>query len=152
MNLVFAPSGFQASPEDEEVPNASLELEHIYGYNGNLPHNIAINADGSLVYAIAAVGVVVSQETKQQSFFVAHNEDITAFAAHPEGRIMATGQTDPKGAEKCYTCVWDSTTIPPAEVSCIRYAVCNSCNFLLALTLILTLILTLTLTLTPTPP
>ena len=80
-----------------------------------MAHNLTINKEGSVVYATAAVGVVL-QEDGRQSHFLGHNDDITCFAAHPDGAMIATGQTDPKGAETPYTCVWDSTAQPPAEV------------------------------------
>jgi len=119
MGVVFPPSSYEPHPEEDSVPRASLQLEHVYGYNGSLPHSVSINKEGSVVYATAGVGVIL-KEDGQQRHFLGHNEDITCFAPHPEGAFIATGQTDPKGSETPYSCVWDSTTEPPQEVSRVK--------------------------------
>ena len=76
ISLVFAPSGQQETPKTGEVPmccfsvclpwltpalpvlqvpESSLMLEFVYGYDGNQQHdNLFFNSMGHLVYGIAA--------------------------------------------------------------------------------------------------
>lgn len=116
IGLVFAPSGWQKQPDEGKVPGDSLELEHVHGYNGEQPGCLHINADGLVVYMVAAAGVVHDVAANKQRFFCGHNEDILCLARHPERKLMASAQMDPKGAETPFTCVWDSSTEPPTQV------------------------------------
>lgn len=105
--------GQEASPA---AAKTSLELEYVFGYNGkSCRQNIKVGQKGELIYVVAATGVVQDSDGKQR-FFREHNEDISAFAAHPTETLIATGQTDPKGAETPYVCVWDYATAEPTEV------------------------------------
>ena len=100
MTSVFAPSQhvYTAPKGSENVPEASLELHHVYGYNGRtMKNNIFINDAGKFVYPIAATAVVLDFDTNEQKFFSGHNEDITCMAMHPGRVIFATGQSDPAG-------------------------------------------------------
>ena len=109
MAVVYAPSGYKPPADLGSVPLDSLELEHVHGYNGkNCRHNLKINANGHLVYTVAATGVVYDVASNSQKFFLGHNEDILCMAMHPDRKMVATGQLDPKGAETPFVCLWDS--------------------------------------------
>ena len=63
--------------------------------------------------------MVHDAEQDSQAFYLGHNEDICCLGIHPKGRLIATGQSDPKGAETPYLAIWDSTT--QAEVAKLYY-------------------------------
>jgi WD40 repeat protein len=52
----------------------------------------------------------MNPNTKEQRYFLGHNEDIVSLAVHPNKKIAATGQRDPKGHGLPYICVWDIAT------------------------------------------
>jgi len=53
------PSKFKPSKRDGEAPDATLELEYIYGYRcHDARNNLRYNHEGKLVYHAAGVGIV----------------------------------------------------------------------------------------------
>ncbi len=48
--------------------------------------------------------MVFNRQLPTQRHFLAHTENISAQAVHPNRRFIATGQVDPKGKET--VCVW----------------------------------------------
>ena len=115
---VLTPSSFSVDEValSSRVPEAQLELEHVYGYAGlkNTSTNLFYNSGGKLVYYTAAVGIVLDPHTKRQKFFLGHTDDITSIAMAPDRRTVATGQVtsraDDGGKANPYVCVWDSET------------------------------------------
>jgi len=94
------------------LPQQRLKMDFIFGFNGRAcRNNLAYTADNKVVYAIAAVGVKLDPATNTQTHFIGHNEDISAFAIHPDKEIVATGQRDPKGAGTPFVVVWNSRTL-----------------------------------------
>ena len=70
----------------------------MHGYNGRPNGNSLFhNADGRLVYYVAAVGVVYDPASHRQVFFQRHTDDITAMALNTERELAATGQTGRAG-------------------------------------------------------
>lgn len=58
------PTSYVAPKNEREAPDASLELEHIYGYRcHDARNNLRYTAEGKVVYHAAGVGVVLSQES-----------------------------------------------------------------------------------------
>jgi hypothetical protein len=53
------PTKYKPSTRDGEAPDATLKLEHIYGYRcHDARNNLRYTADGNLIYHAAAVGIV----------------------------------------------------------------------------------------------
>ena len=115
---VFTPSSFNVEhvQASSQVPRASLELEHVYGYAGikNTSPNLFYNTQGKIVYYTAAIGVVLDEKTKRQNFFLGHTDDIMSLAMAPDRKLVATGQVtsraDDGGTKPPYVCIWDSET------------------------------------------
>ena len=59
-------------------PAGSLDLEWVYGYNGHTArNNMKVNKEGHLVYYVAGVAVIHDITAGKQSFYTAHDDDIT---------------------------------------------------------------------------
>lgn len=102
------PDGYKPSRIDEEAPDASLDLDYVFGYRcHDARNNLRYNCEGKLVYHCAGVGVVMDKKTNTQKFFMNHNDDIHCLALHPDGKVAATGQIGPKPR----LCIWDTTTM-----------------------------------------
>ena len=103
-----APKNFKPSKTDEEPPDATLELEFVYGYKScNVRNNLRYTRTGRIVYHTASVGIVYNpQETKQQYFFE-HKNNISCLAIHPNLIFVATGEI----SESPYIFIWDTTTM-----------------------------------------
>lgn len=93
---VFAPTDWDTSHLERSaaVPDRTMELDFVHGYEGRstLSSNVHYNAEGEVVYHIAAVGIVYSRSTHKQEFFNGHNDDILCLAMHPDKITMASGQ------------------------------------------------------------
>ena len=119
---VMAPSGHVEAGGISLPPDDSLELEYVYGYSGHSTRDsVHLNMNGHVVYPIAALGVVCDSEARVQKHFKGHNEDVPCLAMHPQGRFVATGQVDPKGAGTPYICIWDSCAEDVKEVARFVY-------------------------------
>ena len=110
--LLHPPStgGVAAEQRSREPPDARLELEAIHGYAGlaNSAPNLFCSSAGELVYYTAAVGVVLSVESRAQRFFLGHTDDIHCLALDPTRTIAATGQTADRAlGGRPFVCVWD---------------------------------------------
>ncbi|KAK9820398.1 hypothetical protein WJX72_009942 [[Myrmecia] bisecta] len=122
-NGVFPPSGFdpRVAHRSSRAPQATMYLEHVYGYAGitdagigNLANNIFYNHNHEFVYYMGMVGIVFNKDLHlakkpSQRFFFGHNNDILCIAMHPNRRFVATGQQEPTGS-MAYACVWDTQT------------------------------------------
>lgn len=52
------PTKYRPNPRDGEAPDASLELEHIYGYRcHDTRNNLRYASNGNVVYHAAGVGI-----------------------------------------------------------------------------------------------
>ncbi|KAK9824333.1 hypothetical protein WJX72_009517 [[Myrmecia] bisecta] len=112
---VFPPSDWDGSlaARSAALPKAGLELEFVYGYDGkeNTAPNVFYNAEGRIVYYLAALGVVYNPMSHTQRFFQGHDDDIRCLAMHPARRLVATGQMT--GPGDCpFVCIWDSFGTP----------------------------------------
>ena len=58
------PSAYKPSPRDGAAPDATLNLEYIYGYRcHDARNNLRYTASGKVVYHAAGVGIVLTKET-----------------------------------------------------------------------------------------
>ncbi len=86
------PTGYKPSRRDGAAPDASIDLEYVYGYRcHDVRNNLRYAADGKLVYHSAGVGIVLDTYKNTQQFYMSHNDDIHCLALDPTGTIVATG-------------------------------------------------------------
>ena len=56
----MGPTGYQPQPIDLERPDASIELDYIYGYRcHDARSNLKYTQEGKIVYHAAGVGIVL---------------------------------------------------------------------------------------------
>lgn len=98
---VQVPEQYKNAPSRE--PAGDLTLQYAYGYNGKSARDNLYFVDSEeVVYCIAGTCVVWNPATKDQRFYTGHNEDVVCLSKQPNGTLIASGQTDPKGAGKPY--------------------------------------------------
>jgi hypothetical protein len=69
-----------------------LRLQWVYGYRGHQArNNVVVTSTGSIVYYVAAVGVVQTQKGGKpaQTFYGQHTDDILRFVylSHPSSEV-----------------------------------------------------------------
>jgi len=97
------------------VPDARLTLAHVHGYRGyDCRGNVSFTATDDIVYHIAAVGVVMERETKEQRFYTKHTDDILCLAGRPVGEEIATGQITASGDSAIH--VWNSQSMETLSI------------------------------------
>lgn len=76
------------------APEASLELEWVYGLNAQRRQNVWYSSDGAIVYSAGALGVCLDPETMTQKFNITHTDLIECCKVWSgDGRtVVATGQ------------------------------------------------------------
>ena len=91
-----------------EIHLQDLSLDFIFGYRGfDTRHNLLYTADGLVVYPAAGAGVVYNPLTRQQSFYLEHNDDIICVALnrnHKLSQVVATGQLGKTAAIHVWDC------------------------------------------------
>ena len=127
---VFPPQGMenlQGAPS--KLPNAKLDLQHIYGCSvSGYDESIAYaDAGRQVIFYAAGVGVSLNVKNRRQSFSFYHTSEISCMAVHPSGNFVATGQ---KGSNPFIT-VWDTKTMMckanlkdfhETEISCVAFS------------------------------
>jgi microtubule-associated protein-like 6 len=102
------PSDYKEKKGESDAPEASLELEYIYGYRcHDTRNNMRYASSGELVYHTAAVGISLNTKSNTQKFFMEHNDDVTCLHMSNDGSLVATGQV---GAVPMI-CLWDANTM-----------------------------------------
>ena len=102
------PDGYRPSKRDGAAPDATLELEYVYGFRSHdCRNNLRYTANGKIIYNTAGIAVVMDPRTNTQKHFMDHTDDIHSITLHPNGRICATGQIGPKPR----ICIWDIETM-----------------------------------------
>jgi microtubule-associated protein-like 6 len=102
---VIAPS--KAPSHVKAVPDASLHLDHVYGFTTQgMRNNVRYNSAGDLVYPCSRIGVVQKKKVGSQVFFDRHTDKISAFALSRDRKIAATGQH----GHRATVAVWDAIT------------------------------------------
>jgi len=100
------PSDYKPSKGESDAPEATLDLEYVYGYRcHDTRNNLRYNKDGDVVYHTAAVGITLNAKSNTQKFFINHTDDIVAFDVW--GDWVVTGQL----GKKPLVCVWDSVSM-----------------------------------------
>jgi len=104
IQVILPTEGVPTSKDAKLKPEATLELEHAHGYNGNdvqSRDNMFLD-ENRLCYYIAGTGVVLDTKTGRQNFFRKHNDDISCMGIDPNmgSELIATGQVDPKDYTK----------------------------------------------------
>jgi WD40 repeat protein/Ca2+-binding EF-hand superfamily protein len=96
------PSDYVYQKGMENEPEGTLSVHYVHGYRCFDARNTACFSDNSnkVVFASAALGVVLDIPSNTQSFFNLHEEDIISFSVHPNRKIVATGQMAQKGKSK----------------------------------------------------
>lgn len=94
-----------------QMPQASVELTRVLGYNGTGKHNRSPNlfslSDGRILFCTAGVAVLEDLKTGAQSFYRGHDNDIVCVAMHPSGDMVATGQCGTAGGASARLSVWE---------------------------------------------
>jgi len=104
IQVILPSENVPTAKEAKAKPAATLEMEHVHGYNGNdvqSRDNIFLDKN-LLCYYIAGTGVVYNTDTGRQQFFRKHNDDISCMSIDPNpgSDLIATGQVDPKDYTK----------------------------------------------------
>ena len=104
---VRPPTGWDPAdvPRSATLPDALLEIEHVYGYNSRESggQNLHWAQGGNLAYFNAGVAIMLDPIGNTQRFYTGHDDDVTCLAIDRSGRMAATGQT---GARP-FIAVWD---------------------------------------------
>lgn len=107
-NLPQQPNNFKKSSGDGKAPDASLELEYVYGFrSGDVRNNLKYTADGEFVFHTAGVGIVMNKTKNTQRHFLGHKDDIHCLAVDPTGELIVTGEIGLKPR----LCVWNAKTM-----------------------------------------
>jgi len=97
-----------ANRKETEEPDASLELEFIYGYRcEDVRNNIRYTRKGNIVYHTASIGVVLNVTKTKQKHFKEHGAVISCLAIHPELVYAATSEI----SLEPFICIWDTSTL-----------------------------------------
>lgn len=111
--VIREPSNYKENPETVgtkygKLPKAILELKYAYGYRGyDCRNNLFYGSHlDQIIYPTASLGVVFNTKENKQIFNSEHTTDIISLAVHPDGNLVATGDTGkfPK------ICIWDIHT------------------------------------------
>lgn len=100
MGVKKEPSTYYKDPLNQnKKPPGSLDLEFVFGYNGNNSrNNLKFNKTGNIVYYTAAIAIVLEFDNldkevqlKKQHYFNHHTEEITCLDMHTDQIRIATG-------------------------------------------------------------
>uniref|UniRef100_A0A7S2WGC3 EML-like second beta-propeller domain-containing protein n=2 Tax=Rhizochromulina marina TaxID=1034831 RepID=A0A7S2WGC3_9STRA len=112
-SLVYPPRDWAQSKKalfrrSAQVPAKALEMEHVYGYSSqNSGRNLLegrVDGQRVLVFASAAVVVVMDPDTSNQRLFLEHTDDIVSLAVDETGTLVASAQC---------TSLEDGSKVPP---------------------------------------
>ena len=96
----------------ETIPNDELTLDWVYGYSARSTRNsVKYDAEGRIIYPAGSVAVIhdksITEESKRQSFCMAHHDEITCIDVHMNSGLAASGQ---KGNGVLKVAVWNTST------------------------------------------
>ena len=117
---VYPPTTYQPSDDDGLIPSKTLERDYVFGYNGDVVNNICFVSESKIVYTVASLCVIHDIQTNTQSHFDGHNTLVTCLDYNPATRRCASGQRDPKGAEKPPVLIW-SVDDPTKTIETLRF-------------------------------
>ena len=114
-STVYIPSAYFNEGVEEGITTApidsDLDLSFVYGYH-NVGSSITTNTanilylkSGEMVYYSSAVVVVYNSATGTQRLLRRHDDEVTCLAAHPNGVLLASGQS---GRVSGKIVIWDT--------------------------------------------
>ena len=104
-DTIVAPNTLPTAPPAIED---GLSLHFIHGYQCRHTHgNLVLLHQGELCYAMGRIVVIFDYKSQSQRFFERHTSRITAIALHPNGRLVASGQSGPE----TYILLWDAYSL-----------------------------------------
>lgn len=92
----LTPSAYANCQVSTVAPEASLEMSWIYGYQSEKAKNNLryTSAKGHcIVYHVGRFGIVYSFDSHKQTIFSGHRNEIISLAIHPDGELVATGDS-----------------------------------------------------------
>eukprot|EP00439_Symbiodinium_sp_Y106_P004162 s3227_g1.t1 len=126
--LVFAPSGWVPDVTSRELPNVTLEREHVHGMDGSCPGTVHFVGEDRCIYIAARLCVVedmvitLDLRESRQTFFEGHNSDVLCLSYSEAHHLAISGQQDPPGEGCPFACVWSPSfpSRPLAELRCYQ--------------------------------
>lgn len=120
--LVFAPSGWVPDVTSRELPNVTLEREHVHGMDGSCPGTVHFVGEDRCIYIAARLCVVEDLRESRQTFFEGHNSDVLCLSYSEAHHLAISGQQDPPGEGCPFACVWSPSfpSRPLAELRCYQ--------------------------------
>lgn len=96
------PTNYKFSKKFAEGPESNLELSWAHGYRSKGRNNVhyvcfesptpgADSDSHMVVFPTAALCIVYNLETKEQSFYQGHSDEVTCISVHPSTMLVATG-------------------------------------------------------------
>jgi WD40 repeat protein len=81
-------------PTNNSIPDASLELDWVYGYRCyDVRNNLRYVETGEIVYPCAAVVVLFDPKTRSQNFLQGHDDDVVSLDISKDRTKIVTGET-----------------------------------------------------------
>ena len=116
VGAIFPPSSYRHSSSGNYAPNASLELEYVFGYSKKTRGSaFTLPGDGMSFWPSAGVGVIHNKNevgAQTQSFLVGHRDEITSAAqSYRDPAVVATGCSQLKRKKDTpRVIVWNTNT------------------------------------------
>jgi echinoderm microtubule-associated protein-like 1/2 len=93
---ILTPSVYANATMTKVSPEASSEITWVYGYQSEKSKNNLryTSAKGHcIVYHVGRFGIVYSFDSHKQSLFSGHRDEIISLSVHPDGEMVATGDS-----------------------------------------------------------
>jgi WD40 repeat protein len=98
LSAIVTPTSWSAEEASSQGPEYELDMEYVHGFRGSGRfHCIHSLSEDSILYLVAMVLVVMNVKTRSQRFFRQHEHDITCFAVHPNGEMVASADAGQGG-------------------------------------------------------
>jgi WD40 repeat protein len=119
--VVYPPSqGLEKARDNSgNPPSSALQLHYVHGLRSRQMRNcLVVNGRGDLVSMAGTLGVVLDLSSNTQSFFRTHDAPLSALCLHPDGLLVASGQTASRVFQERghggqgMVCVWASSERP----------------------------------------
>lgn len=107
-SVLDPPDNTSTLPKDlKNAPKLNLNLDFVFGYRTkDTRNNLAYLSDKIVAYHAGAMGIIMNLETKVQTYFTGHKQDILAFAIDSSRKMIATGEIS-TGEATATICIWD---------------------------------------------
>lgn len=92
----LTPSDYAFSVMPRNPPDVSLELDWVFGYQGEKSkNNLRYSRSGQIVYHSGQYALSYDFDAHKQHIFTGHAEEILCLTLHPDGLFAATGDKGP---------------------------------------------------------